>query len=245
MVAGSGNELYRDRSGRTLEDYPRPSVAVDTALLTLLDADSTEPRLAVLEVRRDNGRGWGLPGTFLREGERLIDAVLRSLRDKAGVSCLRPRQLHVFDDPKRDDRGWVLSVAHVDAVCIDRLDSRRAADTRIVSAARPGRLPYGHDDIVRQAVADLRTRYIEAPDPDALLPEAFTLRELRIVHEAVAGERLQRDTFRRSMEHQLLATGELVTRGPGRPAELFTRAAARAQTRGDSSRSGRADQMKV
>lgn len=224
-MANRGSETYRDRSGRTLEDYSRPSVAVDTALLTLLDGESTEPTLGLLEVRRDNGRGWGLPGTFLHEGERLIDAVLRSLQDKAGVSGLSPRQLHVFDDPQRDDRGWVLSVAHVDVVSVDRLDSRRPADTRIVSAERPGKLPYGHGDIVRQAVADLRTRYAEAPDPDVLLPAAFTLRELRIVHEAVAGRRLQRDTFRRSMEHQLLATGELVTRGPGRPAGLFTRAA--------------------
>lgn len=28
---------YRDSSGRALADYPRPSVAVDTALLTVVD----------------------------------------------------------------------------------------------------------------------------------------------------------------------------------------------------------------
>ena len=56
-----------------------------------------------------------------------------------------------------------------------------------------------------------------------MLPEQFTLRELRHVHEAVAGHPLQRDNFRRSVEHLLTGTGVLVSRGPGRPAELFIR----------------------
>ena len=47
-----------------LADYPRPSVAVDTAVLTL------DPKLGlvVLEVRRVTGTGWALPGTFLSRG---------------------------------------------------------------------------------------------------------------------------------------------------------------------------------
>src|SRR6478735_1713941 len=111
---------HRDSSGRALADYPRPSVAVDTALLTL-DADLG---LAVLEVRRPSGTGWALPGTFLHEGETLADAVDRSLRIKANVRGLQPRQLHVFDDPDRDDRGWVLSVAHVEVVRPEQLAER-------------------------------------------------------------------------------------------------------------------------
>ena len=103
------DKIFRDSTGRSLADYPRPSVAVDTALLS----PDPEQGLVVLLVRRTDGTGWALPGTFLHEGERLADAVKRSLRDKAGVRGLHPHQLHVFDDPNRDDRGWVLSVAHV------------------------------------------------------------------------------------------------------------------------------------
>ena len=213
---------YRDRHGRRLDDYPRPSVAVDTALLTLVPA-ATGPVLSVLQVRRVEQSGWGLPGTFLHEGERLIDAVQRALVDKAGVRGLRPRQLGVFDDPDRDDRGWVLSVAHVDVVQVDRLTYRNPEATRLVPVEHPGRMPYDHAEIIRMAVADLRRRYAERADPDGLLGSHFTLRELREVHEAVAGRSLQRDTFRRSVEDQLVPTGDLVVRGPGRPAELFAR----------------------
>jgi 8-oxo-dGTP diphosphatase len=211
--------IFRDPSGRTLADYPRPSVAVDTALLTL-DPDL---ELVVLQVRRPNGAGWALPGTFLHEGERLADAVDRSLRFKAGVRGLHPRQLHVFDDPDRDDRGWVLSVAHVDVVRADRLASRFAGDTRLVPVHSPGRLPYGHGGIIAQAVDHIRSRYREQPDPDRLLRDEFTLRELRLAHEAVAGQRLQRDTFRRTMEPNLVTTGRMTSGTRGRPAELFRR----------------------
>jgi 8-oxo-dGTP diphosphatase len=213
-----GSAEYRDSSGRTLADYPRPSVAVDTALLTVLPG---EDHLSVLQVQRPEPTGWALPGTFLHEGERLIDAVRRSLREKAGVEGMSPQQLHVFDDPKRDSRGWVVSVAHVDVVRADKLEQRLPGETRLVPVNQPGRLPYGHEQIIRRAVADVRNRYAIAPDPDRLLDEPFTILELRKLHESVAGRTLQRDTFRRLMEPQLAGSGQTTSGTRGRPAELF------------------------
>lgn len=211
--------MFRDSKGRRLIDYPRPSVAVDTALLT---ADP-EQGLLVLEVKRENTTGWGLPGTFLWQGERLADAVRRSLRVKAGVEGLDPHQLQVFDEPDRDDRGWVLSVAHWAVVPPDRLASRHASTTRLVPVDRPGKLIYDHRKIIAAAVAHLRARYESGPDPDGLLADAFTMLQLRLIHEAVGGERLDRDGFRREMKPRLLATGELSKGTRGRPAELFRR----------------------
>ena len=213
------DRTYRDPCGRSLADYPRPSVAVDTAVLTL-DGDLT---LMVLQVRRASGSGWALPGTFLHQGETLAEAVDRSLRVKANMRGLRPRQLHVFDDPHRDERGWVLSVAHVDVVRADQLESRRVAKTRLVPVRSPGRLPYDHASIVGRAVEHLRARYVGEPDPDLLLGHEFTVRELRLVHEAIAGHALQRDSFRRSMENHLVPTGTTNAGVRGRPAELFRR----------------------
>jgi len=210
---------WRDSHGRTLTDFVRPSVAVDTAVLSL----DPEAGLVVLQVRRPTGRGWALPGTFLHEGETLADAVDRSLRDKANIRGLHPRQLHVFDDPQRDDRGWVLSVAHLQVVRPDLLASRFPDTTRLMPAAAPGRLTFDHPEIIKFAVEDLRSRYRTRPDPDGLFGEEFTLRELRLAHEAVAGKPLMRDAFRRTMEPQLVATGTTVTQARGRPAELFRR----------------------
>ena len=214
---------YRDSAGKTLADYPRPSVAVDAALLTVVPGEDC---LSVLQVHRAEGAngdpaGWGLPGTFLHEGERLLDAVQRCLREKAGVEGTRPRQLHVFDKPDRDDRGWVLSVAHMDVVRPERLNGRIDEQTRIVPADDPGILPYDHTEIIQRAVTTVRASYELAPDPERLIPGPFTILELRLLHEAVVGRKFQRDTFRRLMEPQLTGTGKMTSGTRGRPAELF------------------------
>jgi ADP-ribose pyrophosphatase YjhB (NUDIX family) len=215
---------YRDGAGKTLADYPRPSVAVDAALLTVVPGEEC---LSVLQVQRAAGAdgdppaGWGLPGTFLHEGELLLDAVQRCLREKAGVDGTRPRQLHVFDKPNRDDRGWVLSVAHMDVVRPELLSGRIKEKTRIVPADDLGILPYDHTAIIRQAAKTVRASYELAPDPERLLAEPFTILQLRLMHEAVVGRPFQRDTFRRLMEPQLVGTGRTTAGARGRPAELF------------------------
>jgi len=221
---------YRDSTGRTFEDYPRPSVAVDTAVLTV-----TDHRLCVLlTLTNDAARGksaeqWRLPGTFLHEGEVLADAVRRSLREKAGVEGLSPRQLHVFDDPTRDDRGWVLSVAHLATVRVDRIPLTDR--TKLVPVDEIDDLQYDHEVIIDFAAADLRDAYRRLPDPGRLLADAwddepagaFTVLELRRLHEAVLGETFNRDTFRRSMLPSLTPTGQWRKGARGKPAELYLR----------------------
>jgi ADP-ribose pyrophosphatase YjhB (NUDIX family) len=214
---------YVDSTGKRLSDYPRPSVATDTALLTV----DPSLGLAVLVVRRPPGSSptWALPGTFLHEGERLADAVRRSLKDKAGSTGLSPAQLHVLDDPRRDDRGWVLSVAHLETVRRVALERtlQRSDDVRLAPIDDLPRLAFDHRKVVRLAVESLREQYAEHPDPRHLLPEPFTLAELQRLHEAIAGTVFQRDTFRRLMEPQLVDTGELSSGTVGRPARLFRR----------------------
>ena len=207
---------YRDSSQKTLADYPRPSVAVDTAVLTI----APEGSLSVALVRSENE--WRLPGTFLHEGEVLADAVRRSLRDKAAITGVDPHQLHVFDALDRDDRGWVLSVAHFVAVRSDYLEID-GSGASLVPVSSSGELKYDHTAIVERAVSELRRQYRRQPDPFGLLVEPFTIRELQRIHEAVAGETLMRDTFRRRMEAMLRPTGSVTSGVVGKPAREFTR----------------------
>jgi ADP-ribose pyrophosphatase YjhB (NUDIX family) len=230
---------YRDRSDRALADYPRPSVAVDTAVLVV---DVGTAALGVLQHQRPDGGAhgdWALPGTFLHEGERLADAVLRSLADKVGVRGTEPQQLHVFDDPDRDERGWVLSVAHVVLLLAADVEPVLAsrADVRVVPVDDVAELPFGQDEIVRRAVERVRADYALQPDPRRLLGETFTLKGLQSLHDAVApqpgpGEtRPSIDTFRRYMVGKGLIrpTGESARKERagvmGKPAELYRRSA--------------------
>lgn len=195
----------------TLTRYPRPSVAVDTAVLTVAD-DALCVGLVADAPR--------LPGTFLHEGELLTDAVRRSLEAKAGIRDLEPpTQLHVFDALDRDSRGWVLSVAHVTVVRPDA-----AGALRLVPVAEAVGLDFDHDAIVTRAASWMRGAYRERPDPSGLLDSTLTLLDLRRVHEAVLGEALQPDTFRRAMLPRLEETGEVQRGSVGKPARVFRRA---------------------
>ena len=202
---------YRDSHGKLLSEYPQPSVAVDTAVLTVHDG-----ALHVVLVQNDTG--WRLPGTFVHEGETLAQAVLRSLREKAGIEGLQPRQLHVFDEPDRDDRGWVISVAHL--VVVPEASVAGAALTPVDAADG---LVYDHGTIIQLAVDTLRAEYNVSPDPEVLLGAEFTLLELLRLHEAIAGERLGKDTFRRHMLGQLVESGAYQQGVVGKPAKIYRR----------------------
>lgn len=92
----------------------------------------------------------------------------------------------------------------------------------------PDHLPAGvamgldHRRVVATALSRLRGKLTYRPVVFELLPETFTLSHLRRTVEALAGERLHPQNFRRLVERGGLVegTGEMVTTG-GRPAELF------------------------
>lgn len=220
-----------------LSSFPRPNVAVDIAVLTVLPmtgSDASDSRLAVLvEDRDDSPRGLALPGRFLRERQTIEDAVADALRVKAGLTNLRgaPRLLRVFDDPTRDPRAWTLSLAHAVAVPFDRLDGATGQFVLVDTEGAPQTsqaLLFDHDIIVREAAASMRERYELAPDPDGLLAGPYTLAELRSLHEGVLGQPLRKDTFNRRMIDQLEPQVEpdgspmLRSRG-GRPAQIYVR----------------------
>jgi 8-oxo-dGTP diphosphatase len=157
--------------------------------------------------RRD---AWALPGTFLHERETLADAVRRSLEQKAGLRDAIPRQLHVFDDPERDDRGWVLSVAHAALLpwrLVAPVVEAREDDVAPRPVAEVAGLPFHHDEIVRLAVE-------EVPRPIGVIPiRSGSSRigspsaSLRHLHEAIAGRRLGPDSFGRLMTPQAAGDG--------------------------------------
>lgn len=237
--SGSPKENWGPESPE-LADFRGPHVAVDIALFTVTEGEFTRDyRLAFLLHKRQSGLAtgeWALPGRMVRERERLQEAVEIALNEKCGISGIKPTQLYVFDEPTRDLRGWVMSIAYRTT---QKEDVVREAIERnstlalgyVQSTARlklelpDGQkvLPFGQDEIVEKGVKALRRRYKSRPDPDLLLGRVFTMYQLRKIHEAVAGEEMDKDLFRRRMEGKLQATEEFSSGSVGKPAQLFKR----------------------
>ncbi|OYD67258.1 NUDIX hydrolase [Rhodococcus sp. OK302] len=204
---------WKDSTGHALTDYPRPSIAVDVAVLTY--SDST---LKVLAVKHRRGK-LALPGTFLHERELLTAAADRALQTKADMANTEFHQLAILDNPDRDDRGWVLSVAHAAAIPQSALPTGAI----LLNAYGADDMAFDHTEIVRLAVTDLRHRYAVNIDPTGFLGDTFTVPQLRQLYEVVFDRELQKDGFRRHVIDSLISTGEYARAGTGRPAETYRR----------------------
>lgn len=88
----------------------------------------------------------------------------------------------------------------------------------------PGeRLMHDHRRILATGMARLRTKSQYRPMVFELVPEEFTLGGLQQVVEAIAGQRLHKQNFRRLVAQQDLVepTGDVTRETGGRPAQLY------------------------
>lgn len=220
----------------TLDSFPRPHVAVDLVILTVLP-DLERPTLGVVVQRRDDGVAV-LPGRFVRERTTILDTVGALLQEKLRYSTgskVHLEMLDLYDQPDRDERGWVMSAGYRMTMRPDQA-ARLSPDLVELlplhgSAARgrrltPEPLAYDHDEMVTTAVRRARRRYERSPDPLRLLKPPYTLTQLRHAHEAVLDEPVKRDTFNRRMQPFLQPAHD--RRGNpwtsdtgGRPAQMF------------------------
>ena len=201
--------------------FPRPSVTVDLVILTVLDKD-----LRVLLVQRNEhpfkGR-WALPGGFVRvsddrndQGEDLDAAALRELEEETGLSKevagqFFLEQVKTFGKPGRDPRMRVISVAYYALVRSTMVPLIRAggggdvaqarwfsvAELRAQERSRDGALAFDHAEILEATLDRARADLDRSTIAFELVPETFTIQELRAVHEAIRGEPLDPGNFRK------------------------------------------------
>jgi hypothetical protein len=122
----------------------------------------------------------------------------------------------------------VLSVAHKVWVPYARLAPVVEAGDgalRVVPVGEVGPMRFDHPEIVAAAVDQGRVEYAEAADPGRLLPDSFTLHELWVVHDAVAGHYdSSEDAFRLRAVRLLEPSAEPPRKlDVGRPAKLYRR----------------------
>lgn len=138
--------------------YPRPSVTVDVALVTT----EAEPRVLLIRRRHAPYAGhWALPGGFVDENERLIDAARRELLEETGLEQGDLEQLHTFGDPGRDPRGWTVSVVYMARVWPQLLKPKAGDDAADVNWFPIDNLPplaFDHLDVMNRVRVRLSDR---------------------------------------------------------------------------------------
>jgi ADP-ribose pyrophosphatase YjhB (NUDIX family) len=205
--------------------WTSPIATVDVVILRL-----REGRLSVLLSMREEAPfkdAWALPGGFVRTNEdaSLEDAARRVLADKAGARSPYLEQLQTFGGPKRDPRGWALTVAYFALLADDPEldDGSRGRWFAIAKGRVEPDLPFDHAAILAAAIERVRRKVEYSSVPVHLLPAAFTLSELQEVYETLLGRPLDKSAFRKkiaAMDFLEPIEGEQ-RRGSNRPAQLF------------------------
>jgi 8-oxo-dGTP diphosphatase len=132
-----------------MPEHRNPKPTVDVVILLADD------RVVLIE-RRNEPRGWALPGGFVDEGETLDAAAAREAREETGLEVELTEQFHAYSDPRRDPRGHTISTVFIGRAAGQPQGADDAARAEAFAwTALPSPLVFDHAEIL----ADVR-RYL-------------------------------------------------------------------------------------
>ena len=205
-------------------EFPHPAVTVDVVIFTIRNDE-----LKVLLIKRAlepfDGQ-WALPGGFVEMKESLLDAARRELREETGVDAAYLEQLYTFGEPKRDPRERVISVAYYALMPSDALEIKAASDAEGVGWFGIDDLPrlaFDHQEILDMALQRLAAKLDYSTIAFQLMPDEFTMPELRHLYELITREELDARNFAKRILalNVIEPTGQDRRDGAHRPAKLY------------------------
>jgi len=202
------------------------------------------PQLKVLVHRLPGQEYWMLPGGHVKKEEDIDDAAYRNLK-LSGIDQVFLRQIRTFGDACRvpaetlanagqvirnaEIRQWVTQ-RFVTAVYYGLVNFKKtklvpgglAIDSRWQDVNKLDNLVLDHAAIISETRKMLVNELQNHPVASSLLPNDFTLNELRGLYEAILNRSIDRGTFRRKMLQQgIIEQVETRQQGRGRPSFLY------------------------
>lgn len=188
-----------------------------------------EEGVSVLLIKRKNDpfkKMWALPGGLVMNDETLDKAVVRELKEEAGIDVNYLEQLYSFGSPDRDPRNYVVSVSYFGLVRpqdYKLMAQTDAEDVGWFSTKKLPKLGFDHKKIIDTAVKRLRDKITYEPIGFELLEKEFPFSDLEKLYQTL----LDHDIDRRNFKKKILSLGileeldETIQRKAGRPARLF------------------------
>ena len=183
----------------TYKQHPRHYVAVDCSIFgyeegelkLLLYPRGFEPSLGI----------WSLMGGFVQDNESLEEAAMRVLLQTTGLKHIFLEQASAFSKPDRDPGARVISMAFVALIRIDIHDKDlvRENGAHWWPVTRLPALVFDHEAIVQNALSVLQQKASIDLIGKELLPEIFTLTQLRNLYEAIFQKSFDPGNFRKKV----------------------------------------------
>jgi len=209
-------------------DNIHPGFSIDCVILSFY-----KKKLRILLNKFDISKYWQLPGGFMFKDESADDAAARILNSRTGLNNVYLRQFYLFSDPKRTkmdqnieyiekNAGKGRDVVDTDKWFLQRFISLgyyafvKFGDIELISVKEDtakwfdvDNLPAlysDHDNIIKTAKETIVSQLPVIPIGYELLPEKFTMSELRRIYEIILGKTMDRRNFQR----KVLSTGAII-----------------------------------
>ena len=183
-----------------------------------------QQKLKILLLKWTGQNGWGLPGGSIKRREPLSQAAYRILQERTSLQDLFLQQFHVFgDSPYRvkersardfrekyglevDDDNWLfqrtLSIGYFALVDYSKVTVTTDFFTEDYQWWDVSKIPlllFDQNEVVEKALSTLRLQLYHQPIASSLLPEKFTLTEIRILYETILGKELDQRNFAKKL----------------------------------------------
>jgi 8-oxo-dGTP diphosphatase len=177
----------------------RMLVAVDCIIFGF---DGQELKLLLIKRAFEPQKGkWSLMGGFIQPTETFEDGAARVLKQLTGLEGVYMEQLFAFGEPGRDPVERTISIAFFALIDIHKYEKQISEDFHAewFQVAKIPKLIFDHQKMVEMAKEKLRYKAAFHPILFELLPEKFTLPQLRNLYEGIYDAELDKRNFIRKI----------------------------------------------
>jgi 8-oxo-dGTP diphosphatase len=178
---------------------PRHLIAVDCIIFGF---ENSKLKLLIMQRKVEPQKGeWSLMGGFVQQDESIDAAAARVLKQTTGLENIYMDQLHCYGDVGRDTGARVLSMAYYALIRIKEHDHVLAEGhgAHWLELHQIPPLIFDHNKMIEDALKKLRDNAHFHPIGFELLPEKFTLSQLRSLYEEIYQHELDRRNFRKKL----------------------------------------------
>ncbi|MFY9152313.1 MAG: NUDIX domain-containing protein [Prolixibacteraceae bacterium] len=179
--------------------HPQYYVAVDCVILGYQDE---EIKLLLYPRSFEPYKGkWSLLGGFVQDNESADEAAARILKQTTGLGQIFLEQVESFSNPSRDPEARVISLAYYALIRIDLHDEEKVKENGAywVSINKLPNLIFDHQQMFEKALVKLQQKAGYSLIGTELLPEMFTLIQLRKLYEALFQREFDPGNFRKKI----------------------------------------------
>lgn len=170
-----------------------------------------------------NLKKWAIPGGFIKKNEEIDDSATRILEERTGLKDIFLEQFHLFGNLERNKPSYVdklikdevispslenwfrqrfVTVGYFALVEFSKVEPTADIISEKCEWTSMNSLPeliLDHKKIIAKGREALQNRLRSQPVGRELLPEKFTMTELRTLYETILGEKLDRGNFQRKI----------------------------------------------